>query len=113
MAGPTSSGISADRTAGAFLGERGEVADLSIHGTTHERPIDRFARERLTPLGSRPSYRYERVRLRRVATDALGRSRCGALFGTGRVQWAYDQHAGERGSLSSFSIRISWSRSQT
>ena len=30
----------------------GEVADLRIHGTTHERPIDRFAREQLTPLGT-------------------------------------------------------------
>jgi hypothetical protein len=49
----------------------GEVADQRIHGTTHERPIDRFAREQLTPLGGRPPYRYERVRLRRVATDAL------------------------------------------
>jgi hypothetical protein len=48
-----------------------EVADLRIHGTTHERPIDRFASEQLTPLGSRPPYRYERVRLRRVANDAL------------------------------------------
>jgi len=49
----------------------GEVADLRIHGTTHERPLDRFAREQLTPLGSRPPYRYERVRIRQVATDAL------------------------------------------
>lgn len=49
----------------------GEVADQRIHGTTHERPIDRFAREQLTPLGNRPPYRYERVRLRRVASDAL------------------------------------------
>jgi transposase len=48
-----------------------EVADLRIHGTTHERPIERFAREHLTPLGQRPPYRYERVRLRRVANDAL------------------------------------------
>jgi hypothetical protein len=48
-----------------------EVADLRVHGTTHERPIDRFAREQLTPLGSRPPYRYERVRMRRVANDAL------------------------------------------
>jgi transposase len=48
-----------------------EVADQRIHGTTHERPIDRFAHERLTPLGGRPPYRYERVRLRRVASDAL------------------------------------------
>lgn len=47
------------------------VADLRVHGTTHERPIDRFARERLVPLGSRPPYQYEQVKLRRVANDAL------------------------------------------
>jgi hypothetical protein len=47
------------------------VADLRVHGTTHERPIDRFARERLVPLGSRPPYKYEQVKLRRVANDAL------------------------------------------
>lgn len=48
-----------------------EVADVRIHGTTHEAPIARFAREQLTPLGARPPYRYERVQLRRVANDAL------------------------------------------
>jgi hypothetical protein len=48
-----------------------EVADLRIHGTTHERPIDRFAREQLTPLASRPPYRYQRVQMRQVANDAL------------------------------------------
>lgn len=48
-----------------------EVADLRIHGTTYQRPIDRFAREQLTPLGARPPYRYERVQTRRVANDAL------------------------------------------
>ena len=48
-----------------------DVADLRVHGTTHERPRDRFAAEQLTPLGSRPPYRYERVLLRRVANDAL------------------------------------------
>jgi len=48
-----------------------EVADRPIHGTTHERPADRFAREQLTPLGTRPAYRYERVQTRRVANDAL------------------------------------------
>jgi hypothetical protein len=47
------------------------VADLRIHGTTHERPIDRFAREQLTPLGTRPLYRYQRVQMRQVANDAL------------------------------------------
>ena len=49
----------------------GEVADVRIHGTTHQRPCDRCAREQLTPLGSRPPYRYERMRVRRVANDAL------------------------------------------
>jgi transposase len=48
-----------------------EVADLRIHGTTHERPADRFVHEQLTPLGARPPYRYERVQTRRVASDAL------------------------------------------
>ena len=48
-----------------------EVADRRIHGTTHERPIDRFAHEQLTPLGTRPPYHYERVQTRRVANDAL------------------------------------------
>lgn len=47
------------------------VADLRVHGTTHERPIDRFAREGLTSLGNRPAYRYERVKVRRVPSDAL------------------------------------------
>lgn len=47
------------------------VADQRIHGTTHERPIARFARETLTPLGARAPYRYERERVRRVPTDAL------------------------------------------
>jgi len=48
-----------------------EVADRRIHGTTHERPIERFTGEQLTPLGTRPPYRFERVRLRQVANDAL------------------------------------------
>jgi len=48
-----------------------EVADRRVHGTTHERPIDRFACEQLTPLGTRSPYRYERVQTRRVANDAL------------------------------------------
>jgi transposase len=48
-----------------------EVADVRVHGTTHERPAERFALEQLTPLGARPPYRYERVQQRRVANDAL------------------------------------------
>ncbi len=47
------------------------VADQRVHGTTHERPIDRFARETLTPLGVRVPYRYEQERIRRVPADAL------------------------------------------
>ncbi|MDH5319305.1 MAG: IS21 family transposase [Nitrospira sp.] len=47
------------------------IADQRVHGTTHERPIARFARETLTPLGARAPYRYERERIRRVPTDAL------------------------------------------
>jgi transposase len=47
------------------------VADVRVHGTTHERPIDRFARETLTPLGSQPPYQYTASRRRVVAADAL------------------------------------------
>jgi transposase len=47
------------------------IADVRVHGTTHARPIDRFATETLTPLGLRPAYRYERLRLRQVPADAL------------------------------------------
>lgn len=48
-----------------------EVADVRIHGTTHARPIDRFAAEGLTPIGSRTPYRFEQVRHRIVPPDAL------------------------------------------
>ena len=47
------------------------VADQRVHGTTHERPIDRLVRETLSPLGARAPYRYEREQVRRVSTDAL------------------------------------------
>ena len=47
------------------------VSDLRVHGTTHERPIDRFARETLTPLGPQPPYHYTAPRRRIVAADAL------------------------------------------
>ena len=47
------------------------VADQRIHGTTHERPIERFARETLTPLGARAPYHYARERVRRVPADGL------------------------------------------
>ncbi|TMB48643.1 MAG: transposase [Deltaproteobacteria bacterium] len=40
------------------------VADTRVHGTTHARPIDRFAAEGLTPLGQRPAYCYARMKTR-------------------------------------------------
>jgi transposase len=47
------------------------VSDVRVHGTTHERPIDRFARETLTPLGAQPPYHFTASRRRIVAADAL------------------------------------------
>jgi transposase len=49
------------------------VADVRIHGTTHERPIDRFAHEQaaLVPTGSQPSFRLEAPLRRLVAEDWL------------------------------------------
>jgi hypothetical protein len=49
------------------------IADLRIHGTTHERPIDRFARERdlLVPRAGRASFQLEAPRSRIVAGDYL------------------------------------------
>lgn len=50
-----------------------EVADLRIHGTTHQRPMDRFADEAaaLVPTGSQPSFLQAMVRDRVVAEDWL------------------------------------------
>src|SRR5262249_24791711 len=49
------------------------IADVRIHGTTHERPIDRFAQEQaaLLPTGSQPSFRLEAPLARIVADDWL------------------------------------------
>jgi transposase len=49
------------------------IADVRVHGTTHERPIDRFARERdaLVPVASRPRFGLEAPRSRIVAEDYL------------------------------------------
>lgn len=49
-----------------------EVADQRIHGTTHERPAERFTREQamLVPLVGVPSYRVVRRMDRRVSLDA-------------------------------------------
>lgn len=49
------------------------VADQRIHGTTHERPIDRFATERpqLLPTSHQPAFRLEATYPRVVADDFL------------------------------------------
>lgn len=47
------------------------VSDVRVHGTTHERPIDRFARDTLPPLGHQPPYHDTAPRRRIVAADAL------------------------------------------
>jgi hypothetical protein len=49
------------------------IADVRVHGTTHERPIDRFTRERehLVAVASRPSFQLEAPRSRIVAPDYL------------------------------------------
>ncbi len=47
------------------------IADQREHGTTHEIPAVRFAREALTPLDGRPAYVLPHTRERKVATDAL------------------------------------------
>lgn len=49
-----------------------EVADVRIHGTTEERPIDRFVRAEaaaLKPLGGRARFQQNRELRRRVHTD--------------------------------------------
>jgi transposase len=50
-----------------------EVADQRIHGTTHQRPIERFAEEsrHLIPSGGHPSFLAAMVRDRIVAEDWL------------------------------------------
>ena len=50
-----------------------EIADVRIHGTTHERPTDPFARERshLIATAGQPGFRLEASQPRRVAEDYL------------------------------------------
>ena len=47
-----------------------EVADQRVHGTTHERPAERFLRESLTPIDRRPPAPREQVTTRIVPKDA-------------------------------------------
>jgi len=55
------------------LGWMTTIADQRIHGTTHQRPIDRFAEERdhLLPTAQQPAFRLEATYLRVVAEDFL------------------------------------------
>ena len=48
-----------------------EVADQRIHGTTHEKPAERFEREELVVVDLRPAPPRELVVTRRVPKDAL------------------------------------------
>jgi hypothetical protein len=50
-----------------------EIADVRIHGTTHERPAERFAREQSTLIATagQPGFRLEASQPRRVADDYL------------------------------------------
>src|SRR5881628_1176391 len=50
-----------------------EIADVRIHGTTHERPAERFVHERshLIATGGQPGFRLEASQPRRVAEDYL------------------------------------------
>lgn len=46
------------------------VANVRIHGTTHERPVDRWKHEQLKPLNPIPFEEVER-HIRRVSNDSL------------------------------------------
>lgn len=52
---------------------QGEVADVRVHGTTHERPCDRFLQEQPYLIGTtgQPGFRLEASQPRIVATDYL------------------------------------------
>ena len=62
-----------------------EVADMRIHGTTHERPADRFAAENLIPLKYVPPYQYIPAIGRKVSQDSM------VSYGNNRysVPWIY------------------------
>jgi len=58
--------------ASAWLDEwAATVSDVRVHGTTHERPIDRFGRETLTRSARSPPYHFTAPRRHIVAADAL------------------------------------------
>lgn len=47
------------------------VADVRLHGTTHERPVDRASKEELIPTAGHPPYRIEQSLSRQVASDCM------------------------------------------
>ena len=85
-----------------------EVADVRVHGTTGEPPIERFERDEATalrPLDGRPPFRQVRELSRRVQSDCCHRDRHQRLqralaadrragSGDGRGGWVRVFHAG-------------------
>ena len=74
MSGPTGRRFCDDLDFNEQLQEwMATVADVRVHGTTHERPIDRFARERdaLVPASAGRAFRLEASLTRVVPTDYL------------------------------------------
>jgi len=47
------------------------VADQRVHGTVYEKPAERFQRETLQPIASKPPYILQACHLRKVAADCL------------------------------------------
>ena len=47
------------------------VANVRLHGTTHERPVDRFTQEGLTPVTTMPAYRFNLPVGRIVSREAM------------------------------------------
>jgi DNA replication protein DnaC len=61
------------------------VADQRVHGTTHEKPAERFARaEKLIPVDHRPPAPRERIVIRRVPSD------CYVALETNRYPVSFD-----------------------
>ena len=48
-----------------------ETADQRLHGTTHQRPVDRFAEEQLFPIHQCPPYVYVPAIQRKVSQDSM------------------------------------------
>ena len=63
-----------------------DVADMRVHGTTGERPVERFERERraLLPIGSHPSHLHARRFTRKVTGD------CRVEFETNRYSVPFE-----------------------